>query len=169
MKKFLLLTLSVFAVTVGTLGMASCGSPDNLSISSDSNDITIESSTAENDSSSDIPTSSSSSNENIVPPKAGSLNFTLNEDGESYSLTGIGECMDTDLVIPSIYEGLPVTSIADKALRFNFLLTSVSIPDSVTAIGYGAFDACTSKLKILCSTDSYAHRYAVSYGLNVKG
>ena len=37
------------------------------------------------------------------------LAYTLNADGASYSITGIGECTDTEIMIPSEYNGLPVT------------------------------------------------------------
>ena len=35
------------------------------------------------------------------------LEFGLNADEKSYSVTGIGICNDTDIVIPSVYNGLP--------------------------------------------------------------
>ena len=59
-----------------------------------------------------------------------------------YSVT---DCLTTasgSLVIPSIYEGLPVTSIGDYAFTYCTSLTSITIPDSVTSIGEGAFDNC---------------------------
>ena len=71
------------------------------------------------------------------------LKFTLNNDGLSYSVTGIGTCTDTDVVIPDTYEGLPVTSIGNGAFKRCESMTSIRIPDSVTSIGDGAFDLCT--------------------------
>jgi hypothetical protein len=48
-----------------------------------------------------------------VPASEG-LEYELNEDGTSYSVIGIGTCEDTDIVIPSTYEGLPVTRLKAK-------------------------------------------------------
>lgn len=67
------------------------------------------------------------------------LTYTLNEDNKSYSVTGIGTCKDTDLVIPATYKGLPVTDIGDEAF-YRVSLGSITIPDSVTRIGEIAFD-----------------------------
>lgn len=67
------------------------------------------------------------------------LEYTLNSDGQSYSVTGIGTCVDTEIVIPKVYNGLPVTSIGDKAFKECTSLTSVTIPNSVTSIGVNAF------------------------------
>ena len=76
------------------------------------------------------------------------LEFTLNYDGVSYSVTGIGTCTDTDLIIPSTYNSLPVTSIGDFALNGCASLTSIVIPDSVTSIGTWAFADCKSLTSI---------------------
>ena len=72
------------------------------------------------------------------------LEFTLNSDGQSYSVKGIGTCKDTDIIIPPTYNGLPVTKIGSSAFRYCTGLTSVIIPDSVTSIGSFAFVGCTS-------------------------
>lgn len=48
----------------------------------------------------------------------------------------------TELVIPSEYDGLPVTQIGDKAFYHNETLVSVYIPGSVTLVGKEAFREC---------------------------
>ena len=77
-------------------------------------------------------------------PATGSigLEYTLNSDSQSYSVSGIGTCTDTDIVIPATYEGLPVTNIGDRAFYRCLRLTSVIIPDSVTSIGDSVFWDC---------------------------
>ena len=69
------------------------------------------------------------------------LAFTLLNDG-TYEVSGIGSCTDTEIVILSIYNDKPVTSIGDSAFRGCSRLTSVIIPDSVTSIGGSAFRGC---------------------------
>ncbi len=76
------------------------------------------------------------------------LEFTLNEDGQSYSVTKIGTCTDTNIVIPSTYEGVPVTAIGDNSFAQCANLNSVTIPDSVITIGKCAFTGCESLTSI---------------------
>jgi hypothetical protein len=48
------------------------------------------------------------------------------------------------VVIPSTFNGLPVTRIAPGAFQGNDAITSVTIPDTVTNIGASAFASCRS-------------------------
>ena len=70
------------------------------------------------------------------------LEYTLSSDGKSYSVTGIGTCKDSRIVIPAKYNNLPVTTIGDGAFADYIRPTSVTIPDSVTTIGNRAFSGC---------------------------
>ncbi len=72
------------------------------------------------------------------------LEYTPNDDGNSYSVTGIISATDTEIIIPSTYEGKPVTAIGKYAFRLCSDLTSVTIPDSVISIGDMAFLGCRS-------------------------
>ncbi len=45
------------------------------------------------------------------------LEYSLNDDGESYSVTGIGSASATYIVIAEEYEGKPVTSIGDSGFN----------------------------------------------------
>ncbi|MBQ7924255.1 MAG: leucine-rich repeat protein, partial [Clostridia bacterium] len=71
------------------------------------------------------------------------LEYELSTDETCYTVTGIGTCADTDIVIPSMYNGKPVTNIYDLAFRDCYGLTSVVIGDSVTSIGDWAFSGCS--------------------------
>lgn len=70
------------------------------------------------------------------------LEFTPSTGGRSYSVRKY-KGKSRDLVIPSTYNGKPVTEIGNEAFKDNSALTSVTIPDSVTNIGYEAFSHCS--------------------------
>lgn len=72
------------------------------------------------------------------------LTYELNEDERSYRVTGIGTCTDKKVVIPQVYNGLPVTAVAEKAFAGNEKLTEIVIQSGVTDIGASAFDGCIS-------------------------
>ena len=95
---------------------------------------------------------------------------------------------DTYIVIPSHIDGYEVVKIGESAFAnskittviinegiceidwFAFyacpLLTSITLPKSISSIGYGAFDAVSSKFTVYCYADTYAHAYAKSYGIS---
>lgn len=70
------------------------------------------------------------------------LQYELSSDETYYSVIGISDDEETTIVIPSEYKGLPVKEIADSAFANHSAFTSITIPDSVTAIGTNAFDGC---------------------------
>ena len=77
------------------------------------------------------------------------LELKLNEDGQSYSVIGIGTCTDKDVIIPSIHNDLPVTVIGEEAFDFCNDLTSIEIPNSVKIIDAGAFETCFDLMSII--------------------
>ena len=70
------------------------------------------------------------------------LEFTVNDDGQSYSVTGLGKRTDPVVTIPATYKGLPVTGIASGAFEYRRKITGITIPYSVTSIGERAFYEC---------------------------
>ena len=63
--------------------------------------------------------------------------------GNEYSVTDYTGYA-SEVIIPSIYKGYPVTSIGDDAFSSCSGLTSITIPAGVTNIGSGAFNGCTN-------------------------
>ncbi len=81
-----------------------------------------------------------------IKPSEG-LRYVLNDDESGYICVGIGSCDDTYVVIPSVYNGLPVVAIGEEAFsntnRYpKNSITKMTIPDSVTDIGVSAFSGC---------------------------
>lgn len=69
------------------------------------------------------------------------LVYTLSEDGTYYILTGFNNrnILDTELIVASIYNGLPVKEIRLTADIDNTTITSVTIPKTITYIDNMAF------------------------------
>lgn len=82
------------------------------------------------------------------------LVYTLSSDGTYYEVSGIGTCTDRELAIPSTYNGKPVMSIGSNAFFDSGSLTSVTIPESVTIIGEGAFFSCSNLGTVIFAENS---------------
>lgn len=76
------------------------------------------------------------------------LDFTANSAGTGYIVTGIGTCLDKEIVIPKMHQGMPVTGIGYDAFYGCLSVTSVTVPDSVTNIGGLAFCSCWSLISL---------------------
>ena len=83
--------------------------------------------------------------------------FELNEDGESYTITGLSEDFEgTEVVIPAEYKGKPVTSIGASAFYNCTSLTSVTFGanSQLTTVGSYAFYGCTSLTSVTFGANS---------------
>ncbi len=87
---------------------------------------------------------------NDIPEAAYFL--TYESYGAGYAVTGIDKRYKgtpaVDIDIPSEYQDAPVVYIDEFAFVNNEMLTSVSIPDSVTSIGRDAFSGCINLNKV---------------------
>ena len=76
------------------------------------------------------------------------LEFALNEDGNTYTLVGIGNCKDTEIYIPAEYNDKKVTAIGFKALAELSGVTKIVVGENVTTIGARAFYACPDLVEL---------------------
>ena len=112
--------------------------------------------------------------------------FKYTLEGGKATITAINSD-EQAIIIPALIDGYQVSGIGSEALSSSSVrtivisdgiekldwfafrnctgLSSVTIPASVTSIGYGAFDNAAKGLTIRCVRDSFAHRYAQSYGV----
>lgn len=86
-----------------------------------------------------------------VTPSSG-LEFSVNVDRKSYSVSGLGTCTDKEIVIPYTYNGFPVTEIGDDAFKETDI-KGVTILNNITTIGGYAFYKCAS-LEYACLGDN---------------
>ena len=119
-------------------------------------------------------------------PTSVAFHYEIRE-GAAVILSYLGK--ESHVTVPATIGGYPVTSVEEAAFRntavssvvlpdsvtkigwFAFAdcksLTSITLPASVSTIGYGAFDGSTS-VTLYCPSDSYAAKYAASFGLRYK-
>ncbi len=117
-------------------------------------------------------------------PSPRGFTYTL-KDGAATVTGYVGD--EQSIVIPASIDGYRVVAVGDGAFEdsniksviisdgiesigwFSFngctKLTTVTVPSSVTKIGYSAFGSADSSLTLLCHSDSFALQYAKSYGL----
>ena len=72
------------------------------------------------------------------------VEYALNDDGVSYTLGYMYLSEECEVVIPSEYNGLPVTKIAYTVFWNQHLLKSLTIPATVTSIADYAFSGCSN-------------------------
>lgn len=107
------------------------------------------------------------------------LNYILQSDsnGSYYLCRDIGTATDTDIIIASEIEGIPVKRIGTGGEEANFPnITSIAIPSSIEYIGYCTFDYSTSLTDIYisdlaawCMTNSVGDTFRFAKNLYLKG
>ena len=73
----------------------------------------------------------------------------VNSDGESCTITGIGNCKDDVIVIGGYIDGYKVTHIADNAFANRGSFSKVVIDDGVLYIGESAFAVCIGLTEVV--------------------
>ena len=122
---------------------------------------------------------------------AGKLPFTYSVADSGVTITAYTGT-DVNVAIPATIDGKPVVAIGDKAFLNNKTVQSVVVPEgvkeigwfafsgcialgainlpaSISSISYGAFENCPQALTVFSPKDSYAQRYAQSYGIVFSG
>lgn len=74
-------------------------------------------------------------------PAIGSIGlaYTVNDNGKSCAITGIGSCTDTHVIVPEMIDGYAVVEIATRAFYDCKGIKEITIPASVTSIGTQIF------------------------------
>lgn len=80
--------------------------------------------------------------ENIPYLGAKGLDYEINADQTSCTVTGIGEFGGDVMIIPATIDGYKVTAIGERAFVSCNNLKSVELPEGVTTIGIFAFSHC---------------------------
>ena len=92
------------------------------------------------------------------------LEYSIGDDETYYAVVGIGDCTDTDVIVPFTYEGLPVKEIRGDLLRGCDSIINVVVPNSVIKITGWAFSFCNSLKSVTIGSgtttiDDYAFAY----------
>ena len=133
------------------------------------------------------PTNSATNSNTNQNPEEDKIEFEYIKENGGITITKyIGN--KTSVQIPNKIEQLPVLKIGENAFADTkvksvtlpssctevdwfafygcYALSTVYISSEVNTIGYGAFDSCSKSLTIYCEKDSYAQKYAQSFGIS---
>lgn len=143
MKKTMFLPSVLLALSLGLMGCSPSSPTSSESPDSSGSDFVL--------SSSDSPISSQV---DLLP--TATLVYELNEEGNGYTVIDVGE-EETEIVIPSEHEGLPVTAIQGHYGTGAFArgnVVTAYIPDSIETIGQNSFNNCSSLANVIISESS---------------
>jgi hypothetical protein len=92
------------------------------------------------------------------------LSFTLINNDTAYSVSQ-GDATAATIIIPAVYEGLPVTEIAYNGFRdYTTNLTDITIPESVRNIGEYAFNGYSlTNITVNPNNPNYASQDGILY------
>ena len=97
------------------------------------------------------------------------LEYRVNEDGQTCTIVGIGNCTDTVITIPQKIKSYQVTVIGDHAFLDQTQITAVSFPDGLLSIEDNAFECCTGLTEIIMPDSvTYAGIYSFGFCDNLK-
>lgn len=77
------------------------------------------------------------------------LKFTLDKNKTYYTVSGVGNCTDTEIYIPTEIDGIPVTTIASKAFYQNSTIVKIVIPDGVTTLNTNSIWNCSELTTVI--------------------
>lgn len=77
----------------------------------------------------------------------------MNKELKTAEITSIGDCADTDIVIPAYYMEYKIIRIGHCAFQYNEDIISVTIPNTVTYIERSAFAGCKKLKKVTISSN----------------
>lgn len=82
-------------------------------------------------------------------PSSVGLEFAPTQNGNGLTVIGIGTCTDTDIIIPSTHNGLPIIEIASSTFQNYSALKNIVVPDTVLEIQSGTFKGCISLKNVI--------------------
>ena len=92
------------------------------------------------------------------------LEYEINKgDGETCTVTGIGSCKDTKIVIGEYIDGYKVVKIGNNAFEGCENIIHITLPDSIERIGTRAFYGCVS-LEYIKIPDNIETIYTETFG-----
>ena len=94
--------------------------------------------------------------------------FSFDEQTKTYCVTKYNGSA-TEIIIPSVYKGFPVSGIGEFAFASCNTIISVKLPSSITSIGFAAFSSCASLRSVTLGNS--VHKiggYAFSHCVSLK-
>lgn len=81
-------------------------------------------------------------------PKTEGLEYTLSEDKSYYTISGVGSCTASEIVLPQTYGGLPVKEIGANAFYGCTFIVKVVVSETIVIIRSSAFAGCENLVHI---------------------